>query len=745
MKEYTKYTNIKFVPSKDRSSASIRITFFPKAKHWVSIGTDALMIDPEKATMNLAWIDPDELSATNSVIALHAIGHVLGLVHENFNPPMSNFPEYDKDSIMRYSDTTTVKRGVVPQLSSRDKAWLTLNYPRAPTNKEIGTENTDTLEHVLEVLKVDGDSSSKILETSDISERRFLYSQFMSRNARGVEKATDQNTLGELTRKLPDYPDVLLKLQSQLGSKAVPGRDLPGAPPRPADIKKYILDFLHILRSSGGSSSPTGTQSERFNEIIPALLQFMEMIGSGDPSEGPVEGPITQEELDDLQRQLSAMLDSSPNNEPISVEHGILTELPGIRNILDWFSRTVSESRTDVRKIPSSVANKMLDMLRKSPPQNVFQEVYHLCFASYYVHDVNGTQKDLQMKHQQLLESILPQIGSHAETGATATVPSNRWELVWGPVIWKVKPKDDSGGPDLAWYIAYNGSFVCGDDDEPKPTYVIAIAGTQSRSVHTWINSNFDVTFPVDFKSWVSSLRSDPYHAQLPKADVKWGSPYIARGTARTVWQLLTVAAPPGAKAEGQPLLDFLKSKSKSNPDLRVITTGHSLGGTLCPTLAIVLVEVDVVLRDRILTYPIAGPSPGNDAFAKHFAETLQPIPANRDDLKTRNYQVWNLNIVNAYDPVPQAWCSDEQACPKQNLLNIKNIIPGSYIKSVFSAIISNVLSDLLGANLRYMSLQSQIFSPRPSESFKEVRPQHTEAYHEYVGINPPHLLDTLS
>ena len=543
-------------------------------------------------------------------------------------------------------------------------------------------------------------------------------------------------------QRLPDYPDVLLKSQAQLGPKAVPGRNLPGAAPRPADIRQCILDFIRLLGTSG-MLSPTespGSDADQLNTIIPALLQLMEIVGSGDPAEEPLEEPITQEELDDLQKKLTGMLKPDSNNEVSrDVQHGVLVKLPGIQGVLNWFSNTVSERSTQVLDIPPDATKKMLDMLRKSPPKNIFHEIYSLCFASTLVHDVNGKQKDLQTRLQELLESLLPQIGGLEGTRRKG------WKLVWGPVIWKVKPEDDSGGPDLAWYIACDESVICWDDDEPRPTYVIAIAGTQTRSVHTWLNSNFDVTVPIDFKSWVSHLRADPNTLNLPEANVALGGPYLARGTARTVWQLLTEKAPQGAQAQGKSLLEFLKSKSQSNPEVRFITTGHSLGGALSPTLALVLVEVDAILRDSILTYPIAGPSPGNDALAAFFSETLLPIPAKQDDLpEDKRYQVWNSNLVNKYDPVPQAWCADERTCPKQNLQNILNIIPESFFKTVFSTVIESVSEDLAKAKVRYMPLRSQIFAARPSESLKDVRPQHTGAYHEYVGITPPDLLKAL-
>ena len=500
------------------------------------------------------------------------------------------------------------------------------------------------------------------------------------------------------------------------------------------DCSQTTPDLLRILRTPSGFVPPTelpGFNRNRFNDITPALLEYMSMMESGESTEEPLEQPVTQEELDSLQEQFMNALNNHPDDDvPADVQRGLLTELPGVQKILSWFSRTASEGRIDARKIPTSATNNMLDMLRSSSPQNIFQEVYSLCFASTYVHDINGTQNGLQTRLQELLKSLLPAISTHGD----------RWELVWGPVVWKVAPDDDSGGPDLAWYIAYNGSVKCGEDDEPRPTYVVAVAGTQTRSVHTWINSNFDVTSPFDFESWVSSLRSNPY--EFKSADVDRSGPYLARGTARTVWQLLTVPAPAGAEAAGQPLLDFLKSKFRSNPDLRLITTGHSLGGALSPTLALVLVEVDAVPRDHVLTYSIAGPSPGNDAFATLFSETFPPILFRQGDWESQKYQVWNFNLVNAHDPVPQAWSSDNTKSPKQNLQNIRNMIPGSYIKSVVSAIISDILRDLTKARVLYMPLRSQIFSARRSESFKDVRPQHTGAYHEYVGITPPDLLD---
>lgn len=108
-------------------------------------------------------------------------------------------------------------------------------------------------------------------------------------------------------------------------------------------------------------------------------------------------------------------------------------------------------------------------------------------------------------------------------------------------------------------------------------------------------------------------------------------------------------------------------------------------------------------------------------------------MPTKQVGLESREYQVRKYNIVNSYDPVrTQARCANKQARPKQNLENVEGLMPRSYVTTVFSAVISNVIGDLSEEKVRYMLLQRQVFAPRrPSESFKSVLPQRTEAYHK--------------
>ncbi|KAG9308597.1 hypothetical protein JVU11DRAFT_11703 [Chiua virens] len=268
-------------------------------------------------------------------------------------------------------------------------------------------------------------------------------------------------------------------------------------------------------------------------------------------------------------------------------------------------------------------------MLKSAPAGDIFQEIYHLCFASYLMHDFSGRQEKLQKKHQECLEKLSPK-SSQLGQG---------WELKWGPVVWKEKRDDTTGGPDLVWYVACNSSVSSFKDEAPRTTYVIAIAGTQMRSDHTWLRSNLDVTSVTEFVSWV-----DNKFKTISTTNVPHGKPYVAVGTARTVGRLLTEQAPRDAISGGKTLRQFLESTTESS---RVIVTGHSVGAALTPTLALALGEAGIIPYDRMLTYPIAGPSPGNH---------IPYAPQNED------YKIWNLNLVNKFDPVPYFWSCYEVA-----------------------------------------------------------------------------------
>ncbi|KAH0828915.1 hypothetical protein J3R83DRAFT_2336 [Lanmaoa asiatica] len=723
MDEYAKYAKVHFDRVQDRSSASIRIGFRqPGNQHCIAIGTDALMIKPEDVTMNLGGMDLTKTDEANFTIALHAIGHVLGRRHES--------PHLYEDSIMKYSSTISVEGVRKPQLSAYDKAWLTLNYPKALINKDGGPEDIWTLHRSLRVLGVNDDYLSKILKSDDLSKRRLLYYQFIVSELNSLRAAPIDEILDMMRVKRRDYmtaipgsrEDILLKLQDQVTSSR--SRDT-------------ILDLLRILEISSRSSTPTQT-----SESNPYRYDFVDPVLCGEYAEESPKEPLTREELDDLLEYLPEMLNYDASDAfPSSVQHGLSSR--NLENLTDlrlqsrtilavWISTLIKFAGArgksiNIAQLSPSVTDTIVRMLQNDRPKDVFQEIHSLCFASTLVHDASGTETDLQGWLQKSLQRLLPEIGEPQENGQT-----NGWTLAWGPVAWKAKPDDDSGGPDLVWYVAHK-SLKLENETTPRSTYVIAIAGTQMRSLHTWFSSNIDVATVIDFKTWASTLRSDS-DLNLPIANVKSGKPYIARGTARTVWRILTVPAPDATPAP-QTLFQFLESRRQSDSDLRLIITGHSLGGALTPTLALALTEAKVIPHSNILTYFIAGPSPGNDAFARLFANTFQAVPKNPEERERRKYKVWNLNLVNERDPVPQAWSSDELMHPRQNLSNVHKKFP-AYLRHLVRGVVTTFLNVLFSKTVDYAPLQSQIFSA-PS-SLKGVLTQHSEAYHLYVGTTPP-------
>lgn len=91
----------------------------------------------------------------------------------------------------------------------------------------------------------------------------------------------------------------------------------------------------------------------------------------------------------------------------------------------------------------------------------------------------------------------------------------------------------------------------------------------------------------------------------------------------------------------------------------------------LSPTLALGLRLAKSRLLPNnleILTFPTAGASPGNIIFAEAYGKAFE------SRLDQGGYQVLNDDLFNAYDIVPQVWCTNTSASPDRSMHSIQPI-----------------------------------------------------------------------
>jgi hypothetical protein len=134
------------------------------------LGTDALLLPADQATMNYGWLTPTTPDEEHSRVVLHEFGHALGAIHEHQHPEAGipwdrekvyeyyartqnwsrtdvdnnifakydrdqlNMSAYDKNSIMHYSVTEELtvgdwSIGFNRILSPRDKDFMRIVYP----------------------------------------------------------------------------------------------------------------------------------------------------------------------------------------------------------------------------------------------------------------------------------------------------------------------------------------------------------------------------------------------------------------------------------------------------------------------------------------------------------------------------------------------------------------------------------------------------------------------------------------
>ena len=384
------------------------------------------------------------------------------------------------------------------------------------------------------------------------------------------------------------------------------------------------------------------------------------------------------------------------------------------------------------------VCSLRVSVIAPSSPTSVNIDTQLICFllgalfGSPAADDGDGSWESLDF-HQQVFmlsgfsnviraeRKTLRELQASALVNVTIPVRTVGWQVVWGPVVWKSDP-DNESGPDHVWFVAKK--LTHGDED----IYVISVAG--SATIYNTLVNNAGVIPVVNFTTWAPDAPPTP--SLIPTSSM---APYISLGTAMGVHTLESYPAPAGAAGAGQTLPVFLKNAPRGSSS-QFIFTGLSLGGTLTSTLALRLVKPDAdIFPDTVsvLTYPIACVSPGNvhfaNAFAARFPKLLGP-----------GYKVWNGNIANLLDVATNAWSTDDNQ--PLYLDRIRRIYGNEPITGIESGIdLAKIAADKSG--MVYIPLQSTIFrssipfNPPTNElEFIGIAAlQHSVAYEAFFGV----------
>ncbi|TRX37099.1 lipase family protein [Flavobacterium restrictum] len=198
------------------------------------------------------------------------------------------------------------------------------------------------------------------------------------------------------------------------------------------------------------------------------------------------------------------------------------------------------------------------------------------------------------------------------------------WDIVWGPCTKNSRQRDKNLNIIPNAFITDNAMFVAkgqDPDDETKTLYVIAVSGTNGVSKFGWLDEDFKVETKL-MKSW----------GTIPDAKIAGGS-----HDGLTILRDLK-------NHKNQDVISFL-SQLPLDQNTEVTTCGHSLAGALSPLLALTIIEWKEKENKAFLvsTYPSAGSSSGNKAFAAYAESKFG-----------NNYH----SVINNYDIVPHAWNS---------------------------------------------------------------------------------------
>jgi hypothetical protein len=195
--------------------------------------------------------------------------------------------------------------------------------------------------------------------------------------------------------------------------------------------------------------------------------------------------------------------------------------------------------------------------------------------------------------------------------------------------------------------------------------------------------------------------------------------------------------------SNNQTLKQFLAAQTPTAQNL--VFAGHSLGGGLTPALALLLYPQGSANSGwaSVDTFPTAGPTVGNAAYAAAFAASYP----RKQGAGGGWHAIFNTNMYNTLDAVPQAWASNGILPCLSNIDDLYADV-GATVKVALGLAVSGLirLSTSLFENkaATYRQLAGTSFpgvqQHSALDSFDQIKAealyQHISAYSDALGVS---------